>query len=57
MKIFLEEDSLDDKGEKIIIKVKEIKDKEEAIRDKKKKKSYLHICRHEEGLPCSREAI
>jgi len=57
MKIFLEEDSLDDKGEKIIIKVKEIKDKEEAIRNKKKKKSYLHICRHEEGLPCSREAI
>ena len=57
MKLFLEEDSLDENGEPIIIKVKEVKDKDEAVSLKKKDKSYLHICRHDEGKACSREAL
>lgn len=57
MKLFLEEDSIDENGNPIIIKVKEVNDKDEAERDKTKDKSYYHICRHEEGGPCSREEI
>jgi len=60
LKLILEQDSLNEKGEKIIIKVKDVSSKSQAIQSKsqsKSIKSYLHTCRHEEGLPCRREEI
>lgn len=63
MKLFLEEDEdyIDEEGkaDKRIKFVKEVKDKEEAIKDKKKNKSYLHRCYHDEkhNRPCKREIL
>ena len=59
MKLYLEEDSLNEDGEKIIIKIKEVKDKAEAIKLKKVNKSYLHVCYHDEAHPksCRREVL
>ncbi len=57
MKLFLEEETLEE-GEKVIKKVKDVKDISEALSMKDtKKKQFIHKCRHDEGLPCSREAI
>ena len=59
MKFFLEEDAIGENGEKTIIKVKEVKDKDEALKLKKIDKSYLHKCYHDEGhgRPCTREVL
>ena len=61
MKTFLEEEIEEEiNGEvvKTYKKVKEVKDKEEAISEKiKDKKCFVHKCRHDEGGSCSREEI
>ena len=63
MKLFLEEETLEE-GEKVIKKVKVVKDMAEALTMKDtKKKQFIHKCHHDEKdsrgccKPCSREKI
>jgi hypothetical protein len=58
MKLFLEQETEKD-GDATISKLKEVKDKAEAIKGKTAKKCYMHTCYHDEGnnRPCKREVI
>jgi hypothetical protein len=62
MKLFLEEDTDEDKDgimTKVITLVKEVKNMDEAKALKKKDKTYVHKCYHDEKIrkPCTREVI
>lgn len=57
MKLKIEEDSVDKDGNPCIVEIREVKSKEEALSSKKKEKTYLHKCRHDEGGTCSREVL
>ena len=62
MKLFLEEET-EKEGKTTISKIKEVKDKAEAIKDKTANKCFFHTCYHDEPdknnqcRPCTREAI
>ena len=59
MKLFLEMET-EKENELTISKIKEVKDKAEAIKDKPiGKKCFMHTCYHDEktNRPCKREVI
>jgi hypothetical protein len=58
MKEFLEEETTDAEGEKVITQVKELAKDEEIVKDDSKVQ-YKHICYHDdkERKPCTRERI